>query len=98
MRRRPILVYSISTKPAPGEKPVLVKELSLIAEGSDIDSQRAHARKLLAEVGFSIRSLSNTVEGNLLAYVNEAVPLTPAQKRQVPESQMLARARQRGEK
>ena len=96
MRRRPIQVFKVEAKPTPGEKPVLLKELQLIAEGNTIDAQREDARGKLVESGFKVRSLSNTVEGHLLAYVIKAAPLTPHQKRKVPESQLVARARQRG--
>ena len=85
MRRRPIKVYEVSSPSKLGEQPALRNDLALVAEGSTIDNQRDHARAILKEQGFAIRSLSNTVQGELLAYVFPAVD-TPLSRRTVKES------------
>ena len=77
MRRCPIKVYKL-VPPGPHEQravPTLV-HAQLIAEGRTVDARREDAAEKLKAAGYSVRSLSFTTDGGMVAYVTE-----PGEKR-----------------
>ena len=96
MRRRPIKVFQVQQRSVPGERPQPRHDLQLHAEGRAIDTQRENARKQLAALGLSVRSISNSPTGEIVAYVFPAVPSTPRSRRTVQESAWNGTTRHRG--